>query len=215
MVGEFISDYGEFPGYILVYFAVLFIMFASPSVIEKISYSPLLVLLVLILFADLLEYFTAVITGFGLVLVAVLFASFSLKWKQNQTVLRFSRITALLAVIIPLFMVQTLKFLWGRTRYRDLGTDYSDFTAWFLPQGPTGHQSFPSGHAAMGWMLFTLILLANSHKQLFMISAVVIVWGVLVSAGRVISGAHFLSDVYLSTLMSIGTFVILKLRLQD
>lgn len=59
--GKFISVCGEFPGYILIYFAVLFVIIASSSVIERFSYFPLLALLVLMLFVDLLEYFTAVI----------------------------------------------------------------------------------------------------------------------------------------------------------
>ena len=213
VVGKFISDYGQLPGYILIFCALCFLFVAASSVIEKISYSPFLVIFVLITFANLVEYLNTVIAGFVLLLVAILATLISLRLKKNETVLQFSRITALLAVITPLFMVQTLKWLWGRTRFRDLSSDFSDFTLWFLPQGPTVHRSFPSGHAAMGWMLLPLVLLANSPKQLLIISKLVIFWGILVSAGRVVSGAHYLSDVYLSMLMSIWTFVILKIRL--
>ena len=213
VVGKFVAEYGEFPAYILICFALLFVIAVSPSVKEKIVYGVFLFFLVLILAADSLDDANAIVSGLILMFVPVLFILISLRLKMKQKVLQFSRITALLALISPLIMVQTLKWLWGRTRFRNLSTDYSEFTVWFLPQGSNGHRSFPSGHAAMGWMLLPLLLLAASNRQRLVISTVVIFWGVFVSAGRVIAGSHYVSDVYAATLIGLWTFIMLTRRL--
>ena len=214
VVGKFVSAFGELPGHTLILFALLFLTVVSSSVMERITCSIVLLFLMWIVFIDLVAFVNAIVSGFLLLLVAVLFTFTVSKLKTNETVRQVSKIIAFLAVIAPLFIVQTMKWLWGRTRFQDLSPDYSDFTAWFLAQGPTGHHSFPSGHTAMGWMLLPLLLLANSRKQLFIISAFVIVWGVFVATGRVVSGAHYLSDVYFSTLICISTFVILRHRVK-
>ena len=209
VVGRFVSDYGEIPGYVLIQFALLFVIVVTKSIVERICYVLYLLFLVLLLFGKLLDSVNEMTAGLILLLTGALFVFSSLRLTTNEALLRYSRITALLATVCPLFLVQTMKWLWGRTRFRDLRADHSDFTPWFLPLGPTGERSFPSGHAAMGWMLLPLMLLARTRRQFNCIAACVMAWGMLVCAGRVISGAHYLSDVYWSTLISVSTCVIL------
>jgi membrane-associated phospholipid phosphatase len=122
-------------------------------------------------------------------------------------------VVAILAVANPILFVQLCKTLWGRVRFRDLAPDFSNFTPWFLPQGVTGHRSFPSGHTAMGWMLLPLafagdrLSLRNAAGRRTLRErfrrggtwTVVIGWGVFVAASRVVVGAHYLSDVVFST----------------
>ncbi|MBK7228246.1 MAG: phosphatase PAP2 family protein [Ignavibacteriales bacterium] len=57
-----------------------------------------------------------------------------------------------------ILFVSLIKIFWGRIRFRDLSDNYSDFTPWYFSQGVTGHQSFPSGHAAMGFMMMALFV---------------------------------------------------------
>jgi membrane-associated phospholipid phosphatase len=79
--------------------------------------------------------------------------------------------------------------------------DYSDYSPWYLPQGITGHKSFPSGHAAMGWMLLPIILLIDTknRKIRILMSVLIVSWGILVALGRVVIGAHYASDVLFSS----------------
>ena len=120
----------------------------------------------------------------------------------------FARVTVGTFVLNALLFVQTTKTLWGRVRFRDLDILHSNFTPWYLPQGITGHRSFPSGHTAMGWMLLPLLLLAldRGRKLRVATGVLVIAWGVLVAASRVVVGAHYASDVLFSSAVGILCF---------
>ena len=95
-----------------------------------------------------------------------------------------------------ILFVSLVKIFWGRIRFRDLTGYYSDFTPWYLPQGINGNQSFPSGHAAMGFRLIGLfIFFADKpfYKRII-IKGLIISWGIIVCTSRVIIGGHFTSD---------------------
>jgi membrane-associated phospholipid phosphatase len=103
-----------------------------------------------------------------------------------------------------LLVVHGLKVFWGRTRFRDLASA-AEFTPWYEPRGITGHTSFPSGHAAMGWMLLPLIVwLAPRPRLRWLAVAGVGVWAVAVAISRVVVGAHYLSDVLFSSFSSLA-----------
>ena len=110
---------------------------------------------------------------------------------------RWAWLTIWLGVTSLVVVSVGLKVLWGRTRFYELDPTGAAFTPWFLPQGPTGHASFPSGHTAWGWMLLPLVALvvAASRRTRAWVAAVVVAWGLAVAAGRVWHGAHFASDV--------------------
>jgi len=93
--------------------------------------------------------------------------------------------------------IQGVKYFWGRVRFRELDAAFSQFTPWYLPQGITGFDSFPSGHAAMGWMLLALLILLANKKQWVKYSVFILIslWGVTLALSRVVIGAHYASDV--------------------
>jgi membrane-associated phospholipid phosphatase len=110
-------------------------------------------------------------------------------------------------------VVNGLKATWGRVRFRDLDALANDFTPWYLPQGFTGHLSFPSGHAAMGWVLLPLLALFRPGSPGFVRAAVLLGgWGLFVAASRVVVGAHYASDVLFSTSLAIAVGVYLLRR---
>jgi membrane-associated phospholipid phosphatase len=100
-------------------------------------------------------------------------------------------------------VVSLLKLAWGRVRFRDLSPLASEFTPWYSPQGWTGHASFPSGHAAAGWLLLPVLLLwppgSRGHRWAFAAS---FIWGAFVAASRVVVGAHYASDVLFSSALA-------------
>lgn len=123
----------------------------------------------------------------------------------------FAIITISLAILNPLLFVQSVKFIWGRVRFRDLAADYSNYSPWYLPQGITGNYSFPSGHTAMAWMLLPLLLLIQnkSRKVKLVVGSLIIIWGIFIALGRIVIGAHYASDVLFSTGVAIVSYLVL------
>lgn len=89
----------------------------------------------------------------------------------------------------------------------DLDPDMTLFSLWFIPQGVTGHVSFPSGHTVLGWMVLPVVLLFESRPRIRKWVAVgAIVWAFCVAIGRVRAGAHYASDVTFSSGVTIMFF---------
>ncbi len=110
-----------------------------------------------------------------------------------------------------IIFIQFVKFIWGRVRFRDLDLLQSNFTEWYVVNGINGHQSFPSGHAAMGWMLLPVFLLVIDKNVLiksFSIWLIIIVAAVI-SVSRIVIGAHYGSDVIFGSFVIIITFLLL------
>jgi membrane-associated phospholipid phosphatase len=110
-----------------------------------------------------------------------------------------------------ILFVQPIKLFWGRIRFRDLADNYSDFTAWYVPNGITGNQSFPSGHAAMGFMLMALFVFIadKSFYKRIIVKGIIISWALTVCVSRVVIGAHFTSDVLFGSFIMITTYLFL------
>ncbi len=143
-------------------------------------------------------------------LAALIFALFGLghgrmgrAWTEHVGVRRASRATVWLA-LASLFFVHPVKLVWGRVRFRDLDATHAAFSDWYSPQGFTGHASFPSGHTAMAWLLLPCVLLvARGTLARLALTLLVVSWGMFVALGRVVIGAHYASDVLLSTLFAL------------
>ena len=129
-----------------------------------------------------------------------------------EKVVMFSKVTALLGLYGYLFLIQPFKILWGRVRFRDLDPLYESFTSWFIPNGITGDQSFPSGHSAMGWMILPLLLLMSTKSKTVrtLVVAILSCWALAVGLSRVVIGAHFASDVLFGAFFIIIVYIYLS-----
>lgn len=232
---EFIADYGEWPGWGMVVIAVIIIFGAQ----EREGKKNLIILVLMVLITTVLliylilkelddfgsiaglDWYYYLIPVGGLILGGLLYFVFK---KYPATAFKpyynFAIITLILALINPLIIVQIVKVVWGRQRFRDLAVGYSDFTFWFVPTGLSSFgyldgSSFPSGHSAMGWVLIPLVLLVyNKNKVVkILVAALTILWGCIVSAGRVVIGAHFTSDVIFSAAIGCVIFILLYKKL--
>lgn len=225
---KFIADYGEYPGWIMVFISI-YVLIGSVDRSGKGKYiifiATIIIAIILLLYRvidelvsegnliniGIYEYF--LIPSFGIVIGLILHFVFKkIPSDKFQPYIKFGQITLLLAIINPLILIQIVKLLWGRVRFRDLTPPgYPEFTPWFIPQGYTGNQSFPSGHCAMGWMLLPLILLILDKNKVIKYLAVILViaWGIIEALGRIVIGAHYASDTLFSTGMAVVIFLFL------
>lgn len=136
---------------------------------------------------------------------------FRKRYKFSKKTVLFSRISVKMFFYGYLFIIQPLKIFWGRIRFRDLAEGYNDFSAWYIPNGINGNQSFPSGHAAMGFMLLSLFVFVadkSFYKRLFF-KGIIISWAAAVCISRVVIGAHFTSDVLFGAFIIIVSYLLL------
>ncbi|MHA2281147.1 MAG: phosphatase PAP2 family protein [Promethearchaeota archaeon] len=213
--GTFGADYGEPPGYALIAIALATFLggFFKRLHYQKIpAYISVIVGIFFIVFSNDI---TDVMTGLGLIIPILIYVFIT--WKKDWSDYRtLSGVISLLAIIFPLVFVQLIKVFWGRVRFRDLTLPgYIGYTPWFIPQGITGNQSFPSGHTAMGWMFLPLLipLMKKQWKNPVKIVGTIIIigWGIFVGLSRIATGAHFASDVLFSTgIALIITFILYR-----
>lgn len=149
-------------------------------------------------------YFTSILLN---IITTYLFRK---RYKFSKKIILYSRVSFNMFFFGYLLFVEPLKIFWGRIRFRDLAENYSNFSAWYIPHGFTGNDSFPSGHAAMGWMMIALFVLFTdkSYRIRLLLKGLIISWAIAVSVSRVITGAHYASDVIFSSFGMIIAYIL-------
>ena len=219
----FLQNYGMIPGIIVILSGINIYYSSIKSKTDFLSYTIRAIFflvgsgLIFYLFEILLEDF--VLNNLVLFLIisfAIGFIIFMIIHKvslvKNPVIIKYSKVVVGMSLFGYVIGIQVIKFLWGRVRFRELDPAFSQFTPWYLPQGITGFDSFPSGHAAMGWMLLALLILFDKSKVWIknIIFMLIIMWAVLLAYSRVVIGAHFGSDVLFGSFFIILTFLILR-----
>jgi len=202
--GNFGADYGEVPGYALIAIALTTLLgslFTNVKMQKIPGFVGAVVGVLFVLFIDDEKY---VNMGWSFIFSLLIYTiiTWNKDWKHYRNI---SGVIALLAVINPLLFIQITKILCGRVRFRNLDLPgHTNFTPWFLPPGISGGgSSFPSGHAAMGWMFLPLLIAVKDRKikdpLRVIVTVLVIGWGLFVGLSRIAVGAHYASDVLFST----------------
>lgn len=160
--------------------------------------------------------------GLAVILTAVLSVLFY-NWLQSKSDadIRYL-ITAALVGIAVVFIAQTtigeMKSLWGRFRPYEMttvaGNTMSEFTPWYHLNGINDHNSFPSGHTMSGWLFLYLVFFVprgniSAQKKMTIFG---IAMGILTAMSRVRIGAHWLSDVTVSSII-VGLIIFMASRL--
>lgn len=114
----------------------------------------------------------------------------------------------ILTAFVSMMIVENIKPIVGRVRFRSMQEDANLFTNWYqingnkyLPNVPLKEEikSFPSGHSQWAGTTLTLSLLAlanpNWRKKEPLIFLGSLSYAVIVMFSRMMQGAHFLSDV--------------------
>jgi membrane-associated phospholipid phosphatase len=141
---------------------------------------------------------------------------------SNPRRLRRTALFILFTVLITTAAVVFVKIPWGRPRYRSIvAVSNLDYQPWYVIgksarnafEGVLDHdefKSFPSGHTASAAYILTLITLKNVipmlKEQEKALTIAGFVWIVLTAIARIVSGAHFLTDVTFGFLI---TFLIM------
>jgi len=218
---KFLQDYGMIPG-LLVILSGIYIYYSNIktksdiwSYIQKVVFllvnSGLIFYLFDILLGQTVSENFIVYSSISFAINIIIFIVLHLKAEvQNVIAIKFAKVVVGMALFGYVIFIQGVKYFWGRVRFRELDAVISQFTPWYLPQGITGSDSFPSGHAAMGWMLLALLILLANKEQWIKYSAIVIIfmWGVTLTLSRVVIGAHYASDVLFGSFFIIITFLL-------
>lgn len=130
---------------------------------------------------------------------------------RNPAKLRRTALFILFTVLVTTVIVAFIKIPWGRPRYRSvIAVKDLEYQPWYVIgkktrdafEGILDHEefkSFPSGHTASAAYILTLVTLKNvipalkGQENLLMIIG--FTWIILTGLARIVSGAHFLTDV--------------------
>lgn len=137
--------------------------------------------------------------------------------EKRQRAVRFA-VTALIYFVLVLIVMNTLKTMWGRMRFREMADPTAQFTRWYEICGrgafSDAYASFPSGHSMNSAGIILLLLLPDLipalEKNRNALRVVVYVWCAAVGFSRVLMGAHFASDVTVGILLSLLLFEIVS-----
>ncbi|MGN0314824.1 MAG: phosphatase PAP2 family protein [Fusicatenibacter sp.] len=137
--------------------------------------------------------------------------------KNRSKALRYAAV-ALLYFLLVIIIMNSVKAVWGRMRFREMTDPIHEFTRWYqiVPRGGfnNSYASFPSGHSMNSAGVILLILLPPMIPALSgrekVLHTIVYVWCVVVGISRVFMGAHFASDVTVGVLLSLAIFDVLR-----
>lgn len=142
-------------------------------------------------------------------ILSLLFANWlNKKSDEDMNYLIVVAVVGIATVFIAQTMIGEMKTLWGRFRPYEMttvsGHAFSEFTPWYHMNGANGHNSFPSGHTMSGWLFLYLALFVprtniSAQKQMTIFG---ITMGILTGLSRVRIGAHWLSDVTVSSILT-------------
>ncbi len=126
--------------------------------------------------------------------------TFNKDWKNYVKI----AVMVLLLYISLKVILDITKVLFGRVRYKYLSSNYTDYTQWYIINGPDSeNQSFPSGHSAYSWLFLPFLILIKNENMKKPIKILIIIsvigYGMFISMSRIILGGHYCSDILFST----------------
>lgn len=113
-------------------------------------------------------------------------------------------------VLSTMILMNLLKNIWTRQRYYPMRqiNNYKNFSFWLIPQFKLevtdAIKSFPSGHTTSATVLLALLFfpMLDNEKPPKFLKVLAILWPIIVAVGRILDGAHFLTDVSFAILMT-------------
>lgn len=140
----------------------------------------------------------------------------SLVWRSWVSYRRRCLFLILAVVLGPGLLVNGfLKPAWDRARPRQIEQfgGPKAYRPWWQPEGPGTAESFPSGHAAMGYILVAGAALIPCRRRTWPYGLALVGalgYGTLLGLTRIVQGGHFASDVVWAGGLMCGTAVVLQ-----
>ena len=158
----------------------------------------------------------AVVIGLAIAALGIWIAR-SVPEENRALALKYAA-TALLYFLLVILIMNSIKTVWGRMRFREMTDPIHEFTRWYqiVPRGGFNniYASFPSGHSMNSAGVILLMLLPPMIPALRgrekLLHVLVYVWCAVVGVSRVFMGAHFSSDVTVGVLLSLAIFEVLR-----
>src|SRR5690625_66872 len=216
LFGRFFEAFGEMTAVIVGLLSFSIIFFTIKSTVFKGDFFKVLTFIMIILsrfmttFMPLhyvMENFIGWAIGLMIIFVGVaLFITSKVSHLPSERKNAFRQVANVGASLffLAIAIINIIKPIWGRVRFREMYEPYDMFTAWFVPQlgnyRPLFEDpaSFPSGHTANAAVILMIVLLPmlfdrckGKEKILYTIS---IAWIALVALSRIVMGAHFGTD---------------------
>lgn len=217
---EFLDDYGEFPIYIgPLLFGTIYYFLSNKLIYKYISsfiafVASLVATFKFVTNQDIvlnLETISLILVIAILITLITMFI-FSKIDEKHLHKIKDIAFLGLLVSLISFAMTGAVKYLWGRVRFRDLSSDYSEFTSLFTINGITGHKSFPSGHtnAATSILILALIVPRFSDKKWlkYLVTSLCFIYILVLAVSRIIVSAHYASDVLFGFLIGFTTICV-------
>lgn len=160
------------------------------------------------------------IYGLGFGLVCLLVGKYINIPEDKKDTLRQLAIIGIVVMFVQITVIEGMKYLWGRVRFRDLIADnsYDAFTPWYIINGINGNKSFPSGHtagAAMSYLMMLLPYLSEKWKKNSQLCFwIPCIYTSAVAFTRLVMGAHYLSDVTIGGTVSF-IIILITIRIYD
>jgi len=213
--GNFGEEFGEAPGYGLIVIALSAFIGSFNKDVKKQKIPAYIIIILgifILLYGIIFNSQSLIIDGAVVAISLIIFVIFTFNkdWGNYRNI---SAVITILTILNPLLFVQITKILTGRVRFRKLAIDFSNYTPWFLPPGPSENNSFPSGHTSMSFMFLPLLILVKDRKWKniirIVVSFLIISWAIFVGVSRIVVGAHYASDVLFSAGMAAVITVLL------
>lgn len=158
----------------------------------------------------------AVVIGLAIAALGIWIAR-SVPGENRALALKYAA-TALLYFLLVILIMNSVKTVWGRMRFREMTDPVNEFTRWYqiVPRGGFNniYASFPSGHSMNSAGVILLMLLPPMIPALKgrekLLHILVYVWCAVVGISRVFMSAHFSSDVTVGVLLSLAIFEVLR-----
>ncbi len=158
--------------------------------------------------------------GIGFAIVCLLTGKYINIPDNKKDTLRQIAIIGIIVMFVQIVLIEGLKYIWGRVRFRDLieANSFEQFTPWYKINGINANKSFPSGHtagAAMSYMMMFLPYLSNKWKEKNQLCFwIPCIYTSVVAFTRLVMGAHYLSDVTIGGTVSF-IIIIIAIKIYD
>lgn len=162
----------------------------------------------------------SIIYGLGFGITCLIIGKFIAIPDKHRDKLRQIAILSIIIMFVQITVIEGMKYLWGRVRFRDLlaSGSYDAFTPWYQINGINGNKSFPSGHTAgagMSYLMMAFPYLSKKWERRKTLCFVIpLVYTSVVAFTRLVMGAHYLSDVAMGGIVSF-TIVIIAFSLYE